>query len=135
MGLVSGAFKATTNKVGDFIDGVGDRLSVAHISNKVAVETNAHNNDGFLGKIYARVTEAPKNLANTLTLGQVRIMDDKLDMKELDDMSKSERYENIASHVEEQSAKKQLNAASARMKYAQAVERKHSKTQNDGPEL
>ena len=133
MGIVANAFGKITHGVGDVFDSVGDRISMTHIANKVETKTSSHNT-GFLGGMKAAIMETPENIANWATLGAYRQHDLKLDMKELDDMSKSERYENIAAHKEQKVEAEHLNTTALRADYRKIVDEKHSH-QNDGPDI
>lgn len=96
MGIIGSAFKSVTGAVGGVFDGVGDRISIAHINNKVAKATVGETGLRGFG---AKRVEDIKSLVNYATLGLYRNMAVGVthkDVKAMDDMSKSERTELIS---------------------------------------
>ena len=139
MGALAKAFKSSTGVIGDAFDGIGDRISIAHLSNKNAVAINEHNKN-FLGGIVARAAEAPKNALNLATLGMVRNIENGVkhaDIKAMDDMSRTERSELISKKVEAKAATKHANATTEHDKYAKLVDDKYNKNEanNDSPDV
>lgn len=96
MGVMKSAFGAVTG----VFDGIGDRLSIAHISNQIAKQSTGAT--GFVGKTVAWAEESIKSTANLATLGLVRNLENGVKHKDIvamDDMSKSERTELISDKV------------------------------------
>lgn len=96
MGVMKSAFNVATKPFSSIADGIGDRLSIAHISNQVAKKSTGAK--GVIAKAVTWGAESVKSTANLATLGLVRNLENGIthkDIKAMDDESKSERTERI----------------------------------------
>lgn len=126
MGVLKLAFSGATNVVGGVFDGVGDRLNIAHINNKIAKATVGETGLKGFG---ARRAEDVKSLINYATLGAYRNMAVGVthnDIKSMDDMSKSERTEVIAEKYKDKLDRQYRAAASVYDESHAAAEKKRA---------
>lgn len=126
MGVLKAAFGGATNVVGGVFDGVGDRLSIAHINNKIAKATVGETGLKGFG---ARRAEDVKSFINYATFGVYRNMTVGVthqDIKSMDDMSKSERTEVIAEKYKDKLDRQYRAAASVYDESHAAAEKKRA---------